>query len=207
MTIEARLTTLDRLWSVWAEHGRTMTDEQWARPTRLGTWDARSLYAHAGSWPFMFTILLDRVRDEEPTHATAAALLRAFNAPDGIANRKRDQVATGAHEDATTYSTAQMVEQFAVAGPRAIATARQLGSVSVEYFGQAVLRLDEAVSIGIMEATVHLLDLQRALGQPPTVPADGLAHTAALLAEMASPVDFIEVATGRSETGLFPVLS
>ena len=51
MTIEDRLTTLDTLWSVWAEHGLTMADEHWGRPTRLGTWDVRSLYAHAGSWP------------------------------------------------------------------------------------------------------------------------------------------------------------
>lgn len=59
----------------------------------------------------------------------------------------------------------------------------------------------------MMEATVHLLDLQRALGQPPDVPAAGLTHTAAVLVEMAPPVDFIETATGRSTTGLFPVLS
>jgi hypothetical protein len=77
----------------------------------------------------------------------------------------------------------------------------------VDYFGQAVLRLDEAVSIGIMEATVHLLDLQDALGQPPHVPADGLAHTAALLAAMAPPMAFIEAATGRGTAELFPVLS
>jgi uncharacterized protein (TIGR03083 family) len=207
MTIDDRLTTLDALWSVWAEHGQAMTDEQWRRPTRLGDWDVRSLYAHAGSWPFGLSMLIDRVRDTEPTHATAAALLRDFNAPDGIANSTRDKVAAGAREDAARYSTAQMVEQFAGTGPRAIATARQLGPVVVDYFGRALLRLDEAVSIGILEATVHLLDLQRALGQPPDVPVEGLTHTAAVLVQMAPPVDFIEAATGRSATDLFPVLS
>ncbi|ADP78500.1 maleylpyruvate isomerase N-terminal domain-containing protein [Pseudofrankia inefficax] len=207
MTIEDRLTTLDTLWSVWAEHGLAMADEHWVRPTRLGTWDVRSLYAHVGSWPLAFTSLVDRVRDAEPTHATAAALLRDFNTPDGSANRLRDWSAARALEDAAKYTTEQMVEQFASAGPRAIATARQLGPVAVDYFGQAILRLDEAVSIGIVEATVHLLDLHRALGQAPNVPADGLAHTTALLAEMAPPVDFIEAATGRSAADLFPVLT
>jgi hypothetical protein len=100
-----------------------------------------------------------------------------------------------------------MVEQFAATGPRAIAAARELGPVVVDYFGRALLRLDEAVSIGIVEATVHLLDLQRALGRPPAVPAEGLAHTAAVIVQMAPPVDFIEAATGRSTTDLFPVLS
>jgi uncharacterized protein (TIGR03083 family) len=207
MTIDNRLTVLESLWSVWAEHGAAMTDEQWKRPTRLGSWDVRSLYAHAGGWPFAFTSLVDRVRDAEPSHATAAAVLRDFNAPDGVANRRRKETEAGAREDAATYPTADMVEQFATAGPRAIVTARRLGSVTVDYFGMAILRLDEAVSIGIMEATVHLLDLQHALGQSPNVPADGLAHTAALLAEMAPPVDFIEAATGRRPADLFPVLS
>jgi uncharacterized protein (TIGR03083 family) len=207
MTIDDRLATLDALWLVWAEHGQAMTEEQWRRPTRLGDWDVRSLYAHAGSWPFMLSMLIDRVRDTEPTHATAAALLRDFNAPDGIAHSMRDKVATGAREDAARYSTAQMVQQFAGTGPQAIATARQLGPVVVDYFGRALLRLDEAVSIGILEATVHLLDLQRALGQPADVPVEGVTHTAAVLVQMAPPVDFIEAVTGRSTTDLFPVLS
>jgi len=147
LTLSGRLSTLDALWSVWAEHGQAMTDEQWRRPTRLGDWDVRSLYAHVGSWPFGLSMLIDRVRDTEPTHATAAALLRDFNAPDGIANSMRDKVSARAREDAASYSTAQMVEQFAGTGPRAIATARQLGPVVVDYFGRALLRLDEAVSI------------------------------------------------------------
>jgi uncharacterized protein (TIGR03083 family) len=207
MTTEDRLTTLDGLWSVWAQHGLAMTDEQWERPTRLGTWDIRTLYAHAASWPSAFTNLVDQVRDAEPTHTTAAALLRDFNAPDGVANRLRARVAASAREDAARYGTARMVEQFVSAGPRAIATARQRGPVAVDYFGQAILRLGEAVSIGIVEATVHLLDLHRALGLPPDIPADGLAHTTALLVQMAPPVDFIEAATGRNPADLFPLLT
>jgi len=207
MTIEDRLTTLDALWSVWAENGRALTDEQWTRPTRLGAWDVRSLYAHAGSWPSAFTSLVNQVREAEPTHATAAALLRAFNAPDGVAHRLRDWNATSAGEDAAKYSTAQLIERFATEGPQAIATARRQGAVAVDYYGMAVLALDEVVSIGIMEATVHLLDLHHALGRPPNVPAEGLAHTTALLAEMAPPIDFIEAATGRRPDDLFPLLS
>jgi hypothetical protein len=93
-----------------------------------------------------------------------------------------------------------------VTGPQAIATARRLGPVVVDYFGRAMLPLEEAVSIGILEATVHLLDLQRALGAPPELPVAGVEHTVALLAQMAPPVDFIELATGRSTAALFPVL-
>jgi uncharacterized protein (TIGR03083 family) len=205
--LDDRLTILAVLWSAWRQQGDTLTDEQWERPTRLGTWDVRSLYAHAAAWPLGFSKLLGRVRDVEPTHPTAAALLREFNHPDGIAKREADQVAATARERAASYSPAEMIERFAATGPEAIARARQLGPVVVDYFGLAMLRLDEVASIGILEATVHLLDLRRALDLPPDVPAAGLAHTAAVLAEMAPAVDFIEVATGRSTVELFPVLT
>jgi hypothetical protein len=208
MTIDDRLDTLDALWTVWAGYGHAMTEEQWRRPTRLGDWDVRSLYAHAGTWPGGLSALTDRVRDAEPTHATAAALLRDFNTPDGVAQRARARVAAGAREDAETYSAAQMVEQFAGTGSRAIAAARRLGPVVVDYFGRGVLRMEEAVSIGILEATVHLLDLQHALGVAADVPATGLAQTTAVLVDMTPSVDFIEAATGRrSDDKLFPVLS
>lgn len=184
-----------------------LTDDQWGRSTRLGTWNVRSLYAHAAAWPHGFSKLLGRIQDVEPTHPSAAALLRDFNRPEGIAKRGAGQVESGAREDAANYSAAEMIEQFASTGPEAIAKARQLGPVVVDYFGLAMLQLDEAASIGIVEATVHLLDLLRALDLPPDVPAAGLAHTAAVLAEMAPPVDFIEVATGRSTVELFPVLT
>jgi uncharacterized protein (TIGR03083 family) len=207
MMFDERLDTLGALWSLWAEHGRTMTDEQWRLATRLGDWEVRSLYAHAVIWPFMLPMLVDRVRDAEPTHESAAALLREFNAPDGVAHTGRDAVAAGAREDAARYGTAELVEQFASNGPRGIEAVRRLGPVVVDYFGRGLLRLDEAVSIGVMEATVHLLDLRRALGQPVDLPAAGLAHTTEVLVAIAPPVDLIEAATGRGAARVFPVLS
>jgi len=207
VTIDDRLTTCGALWSAWAERGRAMTDEQWRRPTRLGDWDVRSLYAHAAMWPATLAALVERVREAEPAVPTAAALLRFFNAPDGIAHSMREQTATSASEDAARRSTGQLVEQFAVNGPQAIADARRLGPVVVDYFG-ALMPLAEAVSIGVVEATVHLLDLLNALDRPAAeVPAEGLAHTVAVLVQMAPPVDLIEAATGRGRVGVFPLLS
>lgn len=46
----------------------------------------------------------------------------------------------------------------------------------------------------LLEATVHLLDVQRALGCPPAVPPQALNDTAQLLAELAPAVEFIEAA-------------
>jgi hypothetical protein len=162
------------------------------------------LYAHAAGWPFWSSHLVGQVRKVAPAHATAAALLGEFYRPGGIATSQADRVA-GAQEDAVR--PAQLIESFAVTGPQAITTARRLGPVVVDYFGRAMLALEEEeVSIGILDATVHLLDLQRALGLPPTVPAAGIEHTVGLLAHMTPLVDFIGVATGRSSVALFPVL-
>ena len=201
-----RLTTLARLWTAWSRQGRALSAEQWDRPTRLGDWTVRMLYAHAAGWPVGLSRLVGMVRDTEPTHATAAALLGDFNRPGGIATSQAGDVAARARETASTRTPAELIERFAVAGPQAIATARRLGPVVVDYFGRALLPLEEAVSIGILEATVHLLDLQRALGAPPDLPAAGVEHTVALLAQMAPPLDFIELATGRGSAALFPVL-
>jgi hypothetical protein len=66
--------------------------------------------------------------------------------------------------------------------------------------------LNEVLRIAVMEAGVHLLDLQRALGQPPEVPAYALAVTVRLLAEVAPAVEFIEAATGRTQTMPLPVI-
>jgi uncharacterized protein (TIGR03083 family) len=206
MTPRDRLTTLGLLWAAWEHQGRELSADQWQRPTRLGDWTVRMLYAHAASWPVGFAHLVGQVRQVAPTHPSAAELLGEFNRPGGIATSQADRVAAGAREDAATYTPAQLLESFTVTGPRAISTARQLGAVVVDYFGRAMLPLAEAVSIGILEATVHLLDLQRALELPPDVPGAGLEHTVGLLAAMTPPVDFIELATGRSQVAVFPVL-
>ncbi|WP_203728841.1 maleylpyruvate isomerase N-terminal domain-containing protein [Paractinoplanes durhamensis] len=207
MTLDDRLAALDELWSVWAAIGANLTDAEWHCDTRLDGWDVRALWAHAAGWPFGFSMLVGRVTDDKPTHPVAADLLREFNEPGGIANSSRDQVAAAARDDAAKYTIEQLVGQFAGTGPEAITAARYLGPVTVDYFGRAVLPLAEAVSIGVVEATVHLLDVQRALGRTPDVPEAGLAHTAEVIAQIASPIDFIEAATGRASTDLFPVMS
>jgi hypothetical protein len=94
-----------------------------AAPTRLGDWTVRMLYAHAAGWPFGFSHLVGQLREVAATHASAA-LLGDFNRPVGIATSEADRVAAAAREDAATYTPAQMIEQFAVTGPHAIATAR-----------------------------------------------------------------------------------
>lgn len=69
-----------------------------------------------------------------------------------------------------------------------------------------MLPLVEVLRVLLMEATVHLLAVLRALNLPPALPPAATTDTALLLAEMAPPVDFIETATGRTATSPLPVL-
>lgn len=57
-----------------------------------------------------------------------------------------------------------------------------------------------------MEATVHLYDLQHALGLERSAPAAAEAEVARLLAEIPTGSAFIEAATGRSDQPVLPVI-
>jgi hypothetical protein len=61
-----------------------------------------------------------------------------------------------------------------------------------------MITLREALRTVVLEATVHLLDVPRAIGHPPDAPPLAVEDTAQLLAELASAVEFIEAATGRA---------
>ncbi len=91
--MEDRLGTLGLLWAAWERQGQTLSAEQWQRPTRLGDWTVRMLYAHAAGWPVGLSHLVGQVREVRPTHATAAALLGDFNRPGGIATSQAGRVA------------------------------------------------------------------------------------------------------------------
>lgn len=69
-----------------------------------------------------------------------------------------------------------------------------------------VMTLVEALRIVLLETTVHLLDVQRALDHQPGVPMQALQDTTHLLADLAPAVELIEAATGRSARSPFPVL-
>ncbi|MFI5841871.1 maleylpyruvate isomerase family mycothiol-dependent enzyme [Catenuloplanes sp. NPDC051500] len=205
--LEARLTALGELWAVWAAHGHDLDAARWTRPTRLEGWDVKALFAHLAAWPHGFAQMLSLVRDDEPTHDSATSLLRDLNRPRGLAALQAPRVAKGAREAALQHTPEQLTEAFAAIGPAAIDEAHRLGPVVVEYFGIARLSLAEAAGIGVVESTVHLLDLQRALGREPSVPESGLTQTAEILAAIPSPVAFIEAATGRGAGAFFPLVS
>jgi hypothetical protein len=172
----------------------------------LGDWNVVALAAHHSMFPGGLTRLVTQRVDGPPTMASAAALLRYFNQPDGLATTKSGAVAEQARTVSEQVSHEDIVERFDRDGPRAITAIRAAGPIVIDYFGHATIPLREALAVGLLEATVHLLDLQRALDQTPAVPEAALAETAALLAAVADPVAVIEAASGRVKTSPFPVI-
>jgi hypothetical protein len=66
--------------------------------------------------------------------------------------------------------------------------------------------MGELLRIVLLEATVHLLDVLRALDREPEVQPTALSVSVQVLAAMAPAVDFVEYATGRRTESPFPVL-
>ena len=76
----------------------------------------------------------------------------------------------------------------------------------IEYFGDGTFPVAEAMSIAVLEAVVHGLDLCAAVDWPPSsIPPSPMQHTVGLH-DIAEPVSFIEAATGRTSTPVLPVL-
>jgi uncharacterized protein (TIGR03083 family) len=202
---EMRLGALARTWQVWAGTGAALSDAQWRQPTRCGRWDVRALYAHHSVFPAALAAL-PQAAPPAAKPAAASDVLRAFNAPDGVAVAKADVIAGHALSQAAGNPAEVFVDRFGAGGPAAVEALRAADPAAPVPWATFAVTLAEVLRIAVMEASVHLLDLQRALGQPPVVPADALAVTVRLLAEVAPAVEFIEAATGRTETMPLPVI-
>lgn len=204
------LDELEIAWRAWADAGAGFSTDQWRLPTRLTGWAVRDVYAHHGAFPYMLAGLAAAGAADQPaTHATAAALLRSFNEPTGVAHTDADRVRDRAIQDASSYSPEELLATFARVAPQAITAAREVPpDRPIQYGGRAVLPFGEAARIGLMEAVVHYLDVARAVGLPVPGPIDGapVRSVAALVAEVADPLTVVEYATGRSGTDPFPVI-
>ena len=203
-----RLAALEQIWQVWAQLGADLTEQQWSTGTRCPGWDVAAVYAHYSVFPLMMSTAPPVPDGPIGEPLTAVEIVRQFNAPGGAAHTMAETVANGAVSEATAHTRRELVDRFSVHGPRALQWLRQAEATTVVPWpvSGAFIRLVEALRIALMEATVHLLDVQRALDQPPVVPAPALRDTVQLLAELAPAVELIEAATGRSTHSPLPVL-
>lgn len=204
---ERRVAALGEAWEVWAGLGRSLTEERWAAATRCTGWDVAAIYSHHSRFPLALSSTLPPPAPVPGRPLSALAVLRSYNRPGGGAEGSAAAVEAGAVDEAARVGRAELVERFGRLGPAAIARLRAADPRLVVAWPsvETGVHLGEAVRIVLMEATVHLLDVQRALGILPAVPEAAHGETARLLAELAPAVELIEAATGRARSP-FPVV-
>lgn len=203
-----RLDALEQTWQVWGELGRDLTAQQWSRPTRCPGWDVACLYAHVSVFPRDMCAPLPVLNGPLGEPLTAVEVVRRLNAPGGVATTTAKTTADAAVREASEHTRAHLVDRFTVHGSRALHGLRKAEATMVVPWPTSgdLMTLVEALRIVLLEATVHLLDVQYALDHPPAVPMQALLDTVHLLAELAPAVELIEAATGRSTHSPLPVL-
>src|SRR5690606_35566408 len=129
----------------------------------------------------------------------AAALLRIFNEPGGVAHSMAPSVAEAAASAVATASAEGLATRFEeAAGIVAGAPLPPEAVIPHPVVGTTTIGVVTAVSIA--EATGHMLDVVAAVGGT-APPEEALRHTVCLLARIADPERFIEAATGRGPVG------
>lgn len=198
--------TLGACWQAWKAVGHDLSEADWQLPTRLGSWSVAALYAHHSAWPGGLARMLEGAAPGDPDLDRAAEVVRAFHRAGGIASEMAHQIEAGALRDASATPTAQLVARFD-AGGEALAAARVRLDHVLDYYGAGRLRVSEVLALGVLESTVHLLDLLAALDRPPELPAGAASITKQILSDAAPDVELIEAAAGRRPDAPFPVLS
>jgi uncharacterized protein (TIGR03083 family) len=202
-----RSAILGEAWQWWAMTLTELDAAAWQRETRLPGWDVAALAAHASLLVRGLEALSARPLDTEPTVQSARDMLRGFNVPGGVATALADGIAEMARRQAASTPPEELAALFSVRAPEVIAALEASGPIVIDYFGNGAFPLIEAMSIAVLEAVVHGVDLCAAVDVPTTsIPASPIQHTVALLAAMAEPVSFIEAATGRTSSPVLPVL-
>jgi hypothetical protein len=206
------LDNLTALWRAWADAGETLPGHAWEAGTRLPGWDVRALYAHAGQWPAGLRRFARRTVDDMPQFVSGGSLLAFFNRAGGAATGLAASLAEFSRQDASEHSVAQLVARFAAAGPAGLAAVSRLAADDcLEYAGGLRVSVRSALEVGVVEATVHLLDFVEAAdrvvpGGVSDPPAEALLVTRDVLAAVPDPKTFVEAATGRVPTPVFPVM-
>jgi uncharacterized protein (TIGR03083 family) len=202
-----RCSVLDEAWRWWATTLPPLDASAWTRPTRLPGWDVAALVAHASLLVRGLGFLCSQPVDTEPAVRSAQEMLGGFNAPGGVATSLAEGVAEMARRQAASMSPDDLVALFTVTAPEVVTAIEAAGPIAVEYFGNGTFPIVEAMSIAVLEAVVHGLDLCAAVdASTASLPPRPMQHTVQLLASMAEPVPFVEVATGRSTVPVLPVL-
>lgn len=187
-------------WQRWARRCAELTPDEWTTPTRCEGWDVAALLAHVCPEPATFDRLTGAAIDGPAAVTDAAAQLRRFNEPDGVANTNAEGLAEQAVSESpalTPQSAAQRFEESA----RVLRATPMPAETTIAYPFVGSTTLAVVAETALMEATVHLLDLADAVGgvEPS---AEALNATRDLLICVPDATLAVEVLAGRADPAM-----
>lgn len=195
---------LVELWGRWRTACAPLGAEQLAAPSGIGQWTVRELVAHVASrGPVLVEALLDDPdRPEAAQLSGAADYFRAVSAhPDASGG-----VARRAVEYAAARSDDELRRAFDDVEGRFLDRLDRSREWVVQSPGGPIV-LRDFLQTRIVEGTVHLIDLLRAVdGDVTCVPPAALRRALDPLIDLAPHVELLDLATGRSSASPFPVL-
>jgi hypothetical protein len=191
---------LAEAWERWARRCAQLTAQEWSTPTRCRPWDVHALVAHVCPDPAMFDMLGQAVVDEPAALTDAAAMLRRFNEPDGIAHTSADDLADRAVADAANLTPEDAINRFTECARILRATPMSDATV-ITYPAVGTTTLAVIAETAVMEATVHLLDLADAVGGVEPSP-EALVATRDLLIAVPDPTAAVEALAGRADAAV-----
>jgi uncharacterized protein (TIGR03083 family) len=160
--LDDRCELLEQAWSWWGDAVAALDTDTWQRSTRLPDWNIGALVAHHAMFVSLLGFVASQPVGDPPAVLSARDMLRRFNEPDGVATTAAGVVSQMAQQQAAERSAAQFVTVFRETAPEVLANVRAGGPIVVEYVGNGTFPLTEVLSIGVLEAVVHGLDLRAA---------------------------------------------
>lgn len=187
-------------WERWGHRCGELTAPQWHAATRCAGWQVRSLVAHVCPEATTFESLATGTVDGPAAITDAAAMLRVFNEPDGVANTTADHIAEQAAAEASALTPQAAAARFTecAARLRQLPQMSRPGQIAIRYPVVGSATLAAVAEVALLEATVHLLDLADAVGGV-TPSTEALAATRDLLIAVPDPTAAVEVLAGRRE--------
>ncbi len=179
-----------------------LSEEEFAKPTRLPEWNVKQLLAH------MYSVInrINKGLDSDPPPAADADAVSYWRMYDPVTDAP--ETADRAKEIAAGYgSGAELASAWDEMWRRAVGRAADTDPERVVATWGPAMALDELIRDRVLEMTVHRADLMDALGLPPDPSEGGLDVTQEILLGLleadvtALPdwdgVEFIEKGTGR----------
>jgi uncharacterized protein (TIGR03083 family) len=194
------------------EFVRSMSSDDWSRPTLLEPFDAGSppwsvkeLVAHIDISIGLTLGFLDSIQAGQPGRDRVSFFIA-----------DRSQVAPAVYDYAkglaVQHTAETLTDKLSETFKATVAGARQHAADTVGSGYFALMRLDEWIPSRTVEAVVHGLDLTDAMGAPSIASAGGVATTTSILdellarrtvagrpADLGDDVAFIRVASGRAK--------